>query len=1284
MFQYVLVHNKGEPMLRRTVKHAFVAVVIMLAMLSQGTWALAGTTGNITGQVTDTSTGKPVPGAQVQAVSPSQSASSTTDASGHFSFLGLAPDTYTVSVQKDGYTPVSLSDVTVFADQTQTVVVPTHSQLRTIARVTSRAAGALVKFGTTADVYSVNAATAAKASALGGGSALNQAYSAVASVPGVYVPVGSSGWNQTVLIRGGDYDQVGFEYDGVPVNRSFDNYPAHTASALGQQEVEVYTGSSPANAESTGLAGFINQVIKTGTYPGFGDADLSIGTPSFYHKASVEAGGANPGRTFSYYAGIGGYNSSPRMIDNGNGGAYWNQFGPVYWELPCDAAGNAALEGCYLNSGAGSFGGFFATPDGGPVGPGNGLIQGAATTGTAFSTFGYLPTLTDRDFVANFHFGINHKHDAGRDDVQLLYSNSMLNSTVADSAADWGWTRNPADQAALEAACPAAVYLCGAATFGPNGEFPALPTPSSFHYTGPLGQGVAPGASIANFVQPYTFPENPRGGFIPFNQRGGVWNDDSIIKAQYQKNMGSNAYLRVYGYTFYSDWFNNDPNTINPFNGFCCVGAGLIEEYELFAHTRGASAQFADQLTPKNLLNVQASTVTSSVVRYNNSGSFFDNGEFALVNSSKPASGICYDPATGNSGDCFGIANSATAPFALGPGVTSVPAVGAGVTCGGSPCEWLAVESGDHGTYNTVKPTFNAYSITDQYQPFDKLLLNVGLRYESFSFTGPNTLTSNGSRPFWFAAYNNAYCASSTPGTGTVAAGFYGAGATTATCPAGTAVLNSSPALAITGGPLNNFYHELEPRVSGTYTLNTNNVLRFSYGRYAQPGDTSAEQYNAAQGDLPGGLLGPIFYPYGFHSSTHNIPPEVSNNYDLSWEHQIKGTDMSWKITPFWRATQGEQTSFFIDPLQAFVSTIPVGNLNSRGVEFAFQKGDFNRNGFAGQLAFTYTYTDIKYTALQNGGTPLSVINNDIAQFNAYTKGCLATEQGAAHNATCLTQGGTAPTNSAGNPIIAAACYDAGGVPDQSCTGAGAVANPYWNAPTNGLFNLSGPYLPTDTVVATTGLGANTYGAPYVATLLLNYKHDRFSITPSIQFEAGQRYGQPENTEGVDPMTCGGIAGSTLSGDPRYMGGTAGQGGLPYNAVSCTGALIAIPDAFNNNRYDQIGQFVAPMQLLANLQLSYDVSPKVTLQVTLANVYDGCFGGTSTAWSKTFGGTKTCSWVGTASAFEANPVGNFYNPGTAINRAFQYPYTPFPGVYNPNGSSYDMPFQVYFDARIKI
>ncbi|MHB8357529.1 MAG: carboxypeptidase-like regulatory domain-containing protein, partial [Vulcanimicrobiaceae bacterium] len=140
---------------RFRIRHALVAVLLLVAMLAQGTWALAGTTGGVSGSVVDASTQAPIADAKVTVSSPSETMSANTDATGHFAFISLIPDTYTVSVSKDGYTPASEAGITVFADATQTVSVSLQPALKTIAKVTSRAASSLIKSGTTADVYSV-------------------------------------------------------------------------------------------------------------------------------------------------------------------------------------------------------------------------------------------------------------------------------------------------------------------------------------------------------------------------------------------------------------------------------------------------------------------------------------------------------------------------------------------------------------------------------------------------------------------------------------------------------------------------------------------------------------------------------------------------------------------------------------------------------------------------------------------------------------------------------------------------------------------------------------------------------------------------------------------------------------------------------------------------------------------------------------------------------------------------------------------------------------------------
>ena len=137
-------------------------------------------------------------------------------------------------------------------------------------------------------------------------------------------------------------------------------------------------------------------------------------------------------------------------------------------------------------------------------------------------------------------------------------------------------------------------------------------------------------------------------------------------------------------------------------------------------------------------------------------------------------------------------------------------------------------------------------------------------------------------------------------------------------------------------------------------------------------------------------------------------------------------------------------------------------------------------------------------------------------------------------------------------------------------------------------------YLPYSIFPGPIGSGVNAYNYPYVATLLLNYKHDKFTITPSFQFVAGNRYGAPLTTPGIDPASgCGKPLSAGIAGDPRYPYGAAG--GHPYNADQggCA-ATLSIPDPYTG-QFDGIGAFREPAQLLGHLQIAYDVSPRVNL-----------------------------------------------------------------------------------------
>jgi hypothetical protein len=101
----------------RTLSLNLSSLVLVVALSTIA--ALAGTSGGISGKITDANTGKPVAGAIVVVHAPSQELTTTTDARGYFRFFELPPDSYTITIDKGGYVMQSMSGYEVDADQTQ-------------------------------------------------------------------------------------------------------------------------------------------------------------------------------------------------------------------------------------------------------------------------------------------------------------------------------------------------------------------------------------------------------------------------------------------------------------------------------------------------------------------------------------------------------------------------------------------------------------------------------------------------------------------------------------------------------------------------------------------------------------------------------------------------------------------------------------------------------------------------------------------------------------------------------------------------------------------------------------------------------------------------------------------------------------------------------------------------------------------------------------------------------------------------------------------------------------
>src|SRR5207302_5415593 len=112
-------------------------------------------------------------------------------------------------------------------------------------------------------------------------------------------------------------------------------------------------------------------------------------------------------------------------------------------------------------------------------------------------------------------------------------------------------------------------------------------------YTGAIFQPP----STAGVTQ-YLFPSTPHafGAPIPPETRDTNSNSDSISKVQYQHNFSSSSYLRVFGFSDYSNWFIHGPETQAL---FCCYGAELAD-YELPSHQYGGVADYSSQIKSKN------------------------------------------------------------------------------------------------------------------------------------------------------------------------------------------------------------------------------------------------------------------------------------------------------------------------------------------------------------------------------------------------------------------------------------------------------------------------------------------------------------------------------------------------------------------------------------------------------------------------------------------------------------------------------------------------------------
>ncbi len=852
----------------RTI-YVFAAVCSLMVMFSDAA-VDAGTTGTLSVRVVDVHV-VPVAGAKVSVASPSQNATGVTDARGFLGFVNLSPDTYTVVASKEGYSPTSVEGVTIQADQNTFVQILLQVQVTLLGRVVT-SAQAIVNKSVTGDLYAVNSkAMSQYQGSMGGSETLNSQFGVISSLPGVIRTIGTGGGyygNGLVSVRGGTPDQIGFELEGVPLNRSFDKYNGGSFAANGLSSIELYTGGEPADAGHS-MSGFVNGVIQRGSYPGGADFSGFVGAPAFNHTVQADIYGGSPDQRFTYYVSTLAINSDVRYSNSSN-------LDNTSISIPANDPGCPNVNLINFSS----------------LNCAQPHVINLPISQAPLEVLG-TTTVSTRNTVANLHFALHHGDLS--DDLQALYMVDYTGSPFPYSGA----TIDP--------------HIANA-----SNALGQIVWPSGALYTGALGQPFNPTA-----FRTLTWPSSGGGtGLVPLWYYDGQSTQQSIEKVSYTHLFTQSSFLRFYVYGLYSLWgFDQATNTL--------VG-GIY--YTLRNNTTGATATYQNQLSDHNLFRADVDYEKQVGLRY----------------SYSPGGGVL----------CGNLSAGQSSLVSCTPGATVAQ-----------------IKVPSH-SWNDLPEIDTDAALSDKWQASDRLLFELGVRFDRFhqgldslTINGPNGIAEQSQNQFGICLDGFAYAASQPCHGYLIAAGV-------------PAVLPGAANWQDVTGSLD--FNEFSPRFGLTYTADSADVIRLSVGRYVEAPNTSYQEYVGAPFWGVAGTVNALnnyYSGFGF-LAVHNVQPEDSTNYDLSFEHQFSG---GWaaKISPFYRVTRNQILNAPANPLAPQLTTgFNFGAARIRGAEFLIGHNRTTPNGLNVTLAATYNDAKIRFERNLTGHNFIDAVNRAISIYN--------------------------------------------------------------------------------------------------------------------------------------------------------------------------------------------------------------------------------------------------------------------------------------------------------------
>lgn len=249
----------------RIIIPAFLLATCLVSLL----WS--GTTGKITGIITDKKTGEPIIGANVIVMGTSLGAA--TDQNGQYTILYVPPGVYNVNISVIGYAKTTLSDVEVHIDQTTRLDVNLEEEAVVGETVVVVAERKIIK----RDVATSSVAVSANEIEILPASNVDDVISMQAGIRG------------NMAIRGSEAEDMLFLVDGITVRDPRNNEPVTKIPLSAVKEISVERGGF--NAEYGQVqAGLVNVVTREGdksNYSGNFQIKYSPPAPKYFRVDGI-------------------------------------------------------------------------------------------------------------------------------------------------------------------------------------------------------------------------------------------------------------------------------------------------------------------------------------------------------------------------------------------------------------------------------------------------------------------------------------------------------------------------------------------------------------------------------------------------------------------------------------------------------------------------------------------------------------------------------------------------------------------------------------------------------------------------------------------------------------------------------------------------------------------------------------------------------------------------------------------------------------------------------------